>query len=103
MGINFSLNSDGGVVVQQGQAAGGSSNSFSGGSTGQGQFSGSVAGGGLMQPYLQKGDGAYLGVTMKSDEFGKRIAGAVQSHSYGANGSKAPQRMPEKNAFGWGY
>ncbi|WP_156924592.1 hypothetical protein [Burkholderia sp. WSM2230] len=56
-----------------------------------------------MQLYLTKSDGAWLPVTMKADEFGKRIATAVQSHSYGANGSKAPQGMPEKNAFGWGY
>jgi len=64
---------------------------------------GTYLGGGLMHLYLTKDDGAFLPVTMKADEFGKRIATAVQSHSYGANGSKAPQGMPEKNAFGWGY
>jgi hypothetical protein len=64
---------------------------------------GQYLGGGLMQLYLSKPNGAYLGVTMKADDFGERIAGVVQSHSYGANGSKAPQGMPEKNAFGWGY
>ncbi|WP_109479445.1 hypothetical protein [Paraburkholderia sp. C35] len=64
---------------------------------------GQYLGNGLMNLYLSKGDGAYLNVTMNSDEFGKRIVSAVQSHSYGASGSKAPQGMPDKNAFGWGY
>ncbi|REE19467.1 hypothetical protein B0G71_2564 [Paraburkholderia sp. BL27I4N3] len=64
---------------------------------------GQYLGGGLMHLYLSKGDGAFLPVTMKADDFGKRVSDAVQSHSYGANGSKAPQGMPEKNAFGWGY
>ena len=64
---------------------------------------GTYLGNGLMNLYLQKADGSPLNVTMQADEFGKRIATAVQSRSYGANGSKAPQGMPEKNAFGWGY
>lgn len=64
---------------------------------------GTYLGSGLMHLYLSKGDGAYVGVTMNAQDFGKRIADAVQSHAYGANGSQAPQGMPDKNAFGWGY
>ncbi|MGY6161160.1 hypothetical protein [Paraburkholderia strydomiana] len=64
---------------------------------------GQYLGGGLMHLYLSKGDGGFLAVTMNSQDFGERLADTVQSHAYGANGSKAPQGMPEKNAFGWGY
>ena len=64
---------------------------------------GTYLGGGQMSLYLTNDDGSPLQVTMKADEFGKRMASEVQKHSYGANGSKAPQGMPEMNAWGWGY
>ncbi|HKR44041.1 MAG TPA: hypothetical protein VJU59_30925 [Paraburkholderia sp.] len=54
MAINFSLDSDGGVVVQQGTSAGGSSTTFNGGVSGGAQSSGQVAAGGNALDYARQ-------------------------------------------------
>jgi hypothetical protein len=61
---------------------------------------GTYLGNGLMSLNLTKGDGSPLMVVMKAGEFGSRIADAVKSHAYGADGNKFE---PKANAYGWAY
>ncbi|WP_250538245.1 MULTISPECIES: hypothetical protein [unclassified Caballeronia] len=82
MGINFSLGSDGGVVVQQPSGTSGSSTSFSGGGSYAQQSSGQVAQGGGGIDALANGmrRQGVLGSGIDIDSFNKLTQGMIQPY-----------------------
>ncbi|KVU49128.1 hypothetical protein WK68_04205 [Burkholderia ubonensis] len=77
MSISFSLDSDGGAVTQQSTFGGGGSNSFSGGPSGAGQSSGSIAAGGNA---LQFADAAGRRGMQNIDTLNKLAGGMLQPY-----------------------
>ncbi|KVD54743.1 hypothetical protein WI87_23895 [Burkholderia ubonensis] len=75
--VNFSLSGDGGVVTQQSTFGGGGSNSFSGGPSGAGQSSGSIAAGGNA---LQFADAAGRRGMQNIDTLNKLAGGMLQPY-----------------------
>ncbi|KVZ07013.1 hypothetical protein [Burkholderia ubonensis] len=77
MTISFSLGADSGVVAQQSTFGGGGSNSFSGGPSGAGQSSGSIAAGGNA---LQFADAAGRQSMQNIDTLNKLAGGMLQPY-----------------------
>ncbi|WP_051361604.1 hypothetical protein [Burkholderia sp. WSM2230] len=82
MGISFSLDSDGGVVIQQGQASGGSSTTFNGGVSGGSQSSGNIAQGGTDINAFANAERAQgvFGSGISLDSFNKLTQGMIQPY-----------------------
>jgi hypothetical protein len=75
--VSFSLSGDGGVVTQQSTFGGGGSTSFSGGPSGAGQSSGSVAGAGNALQFGQQEGSMYL---KDVDALNKLAGGMIQGY-----------------------